>query len=79
MPTTEKLRSDLIDKILSINDKEILAAIDKLLESAITSDNKVKISKEQRIVIEASFKDIKKNRLIDDEQLNKEEDEWLAK
>lgn len=79
MRTTEKLRNNLIDKILSIKDKEILSAIDKLLESTVKSDAVVQLSDEQKILIEAGLKDIKAKRLIDDEQLNKEEDEWLAK
>ncbi len=79
MTATEKIRNSLIDKILSINDKEILSAVDKLLESTIKSEEVVRISEEQRLMIEASFKDIKKNKLITDEQLNKEEDEWLGK
>ncbi len=79
MSATEKLRNNLIDKILSINDKEILSAVDKLLESTIKSEDKIKLSKEQRLIIEAGMRDIKKGKLIDDAQLNKDEDEWLAK
>lgn len=79
MSATEKLRTNLIDKILSINDKEILSAVDKLLESTIRNEGSVKLSEEQKIIIKAGMKDIKHNRLIDDAQLNKEEDEWLAK
>lgn len=79
MPTTEKIRTNLIDKILSINDKEILSAVDKLLESTIKSEDKVNLTMEQRVLIEAGMKDVKKGRLIEDGRLNKEEDEWLAK
>lgn len=79
MSATEKLRTNLIDKILSINDKEILSAVDKLLESTLRNEDVVKLTEEQKIIIKASMKDIKHHRLIDDAQLNQAEDEWLAK
>lgn len=79
MRTTESLRNNLIEKILSIKDKEVLSAIDKLLESSMRSDEAVELTEEQKILIRAGLKDIKAKRLISDEQLNKEEDEWLAK
>ncbi len=77
MASTEQIRNNLIDKLISINNKDILSAVDRLLEVSVKEEDVYKVSKVQRIALQASEMDIANERLISDEDLNNEEDEWL--
>jgi hypothetical protein len=79
MASTEQIRNNLIDKLLSINNRDIIVSLDKLLESTITEKNIYKVSKQQKLVLAASETDIKNGDLILDEEVNREEDLWLNK
>ncbi|NOY96586.1 MAG: hypothetical protein GXO81_09470 [Chlorobi bacterium] len=79
MATTDQIRNNLIDKILSIGNKDILSALDRLLETTIREKDVYKVSKQQRLILQASMIDIENDGLISDEDLNKEEDLWLNK
>lgn len=75
MATVDKIRNKLIDKIISIRDKEILEAIDKLVSSS--ASDIVELTKEQKEMLQMSEDDIEKGQLISQEQMNKRNEEWL--
>jgi hypothetical protein len=75
MDSIEKIRNSLIDKIGQIEDKELLKAIDKLVEVSIPKA--YDLSPEQVKALEASEEDIKYGRLKSDEDVNNDEDQWL--
>ncbi len=75
MTTVDKIRNSLIDKIISIKDKEILEAIDKLV-SLSTSDI-VELTNEQKKMLQMSEDDIEKGQLIAQDEMNKRNLEWL--
>ena len=75
MTTVDKIRNSLIDKIISIKDKEILEAIDKLF-SLSTSDI-VELTNEQKEMLQMSEDDIEKGQLIAQDEMNKRNLEWL--
>jgi hypothetical protein len=77
MASTEQIRNNLIDKLNSINNKDILSAVDRLLEVSVKEEDVYKVSVDQRKALQASETDIANGRLISDEDLNNEEDEWL--
>lgn len=77
MASTEQIRNNLIDKLISIKNKELLSAVDRLLEVSVKEEDVYKVSEEQGKVLRASESDIASSRLISDEDLNNEEDEWL--
>ncbi|NEW83221.1 MAG: hypothetical protein GZ094_12750 [Mariniphaga sp.] len=79
MASTEQIRNNLIDKLLSINNRDIIVSLDKLLESTIREKDIYKVSKQQNLILAASETDIKNGDLISDEEVNREEDLWLNK
>ena len=77
MASTEQIRNNLIDKLITIKNKDILSAVDRLLEVSVKEEDVYKVSEVQRKALQASEMDIANGRLISDEELNNEEDEWL--
>jgi hypothetical protein len=77
MASTEQIRNNLIDKLISIKNKDILSAVNRLLEVSVKEEDVYKVSEDQRKALQASEMDIVNGRLISNEDLNNEEDEWL--
>jgi hypothetical protein len=77
MATVDKIRSQLIDKILAIKNKDFLEALDKLIASNSSSSDLVELTAEQKEMLEMSDKDIESGRLISQEAMNKRNIEWL--
>lgn len=77
MATADQIRNNLIDRLSTINNVELLNAIAQLLEASSTKNDVVKLLPAQKELLQLSEEDIKYGRLISDEDLNKEEDEWL--
>ncbi|HSJ66903.1 MAG TPA: hypothetical protein VK921_04485 [Anditalea sp.] len=75
--SAEQIRNNIIEKLYCIDNKELLFAMDKLLDASINQDKPYKVTSEQKEALEASDQDIIYGRLISDEDLNAEEDEWL--
>ncbi len=77
MATVDKIRNELIDKILSIQNKDFLEALDKLVSSTVSKDQPVILSEEQKMMLEMSEEDIKNGRLVSQEEMVKRNLEWL--
>ena len=77
MTTVDKIRTGLIDKILSINNKDFLEALDKLISSSKSESEIVELTNEQKVMLEMSEKDIKMGKLISQDAMNKRNLEWL--
>jgi hypothetical protein len=77
MATVDKIRNELIDKILSIQNKDFLEALDKLVSSTVSKDQPVLLSEEQKMMLEMSEEDIKNGRLVSQEEMVKRNLEWL--
>jgi len=77
MTTVDKIRSGLINKIMSIKNKDFLVALDKLISSSSAENEVVKLTAEQREMLEMSEADIKNGRLISQEAMDKRNLEWL--
>jgi hypothetical protein len=77
MTTVDKIRTGLIDKILSINDKDFLEALDNLISSSKSESEIVELSNEQKIMLEMSEDDIKRGKLISQDAMDKRNVEWL--
>ncbi|MGB0883535.1 MAG: hypothetical protein ACPGTG_02335 [Flavobacteriales bacterium] len=77
MATVDKIRTGLIDKILSINNKDFLEALDKLISSSKSESEIVELTNEQKVMLEMSEKDIKMGKLISQDAMNKRNLEWL--
>lgn len=77
MATVNKIRSGLIDKILTIRNKEFLLALDNLISSSATDSDMVKLTAEQKQMLEMSEADIQNGHLISQEAMDKRNLEWL--
>ena len=73
----DKIRTELIDKIRSIRNKEFLQALDTLVSSNSSDNDRVELTTEQKEMLEMSKDDIKNGRLISQEVMNKRNMEWL--
>ncbi|WP_233530563.1 hypothetical protein, partial [Gelidibacter salicanalis] len=77
MATVDKIRNGLIDKILSIRNKDFLVALDKLISSSESESDIVELTDEQKLMLEMSEKDIQNGKLISQDAMNKRNLEWL--
>ncbi|MGA9240164.1 hypothetical protein [Robiginitalea sp.] len=77
MATVDKIRNALIDKILTIRNKDFLIALDKLISTSSTEEQSIELSSEQKEMLEMSEEDIKSGRLISQEAMDKRNLEWL--
>jgi hypothetical protein len=77
MATIEKIRNGLIDKINAIKDEEFLKELDKLISSSASASELVKLTAEQKKMLQMSEEDIKNGRLISQEKMDLRNLEWL--
>lgn len=77
MATVDNIRNGLIDKILSIKNREFLEALDKLITSSTSESEIIELIDEQKIMLEMSEQDIKNGKLISQEAMEKRNLEWL--
>ena len=77
MATTDNLRNSIIDKLLTISNKDYLAAIYSLLEKSSVDKDVVKLTEEQTLMLQMSDEDIKKGRVISQKQLDQDDLQWL--
>lgn len=78
MSTTE-LKLEIINKITSITDTEILSEIYRLVNLESNIDTSYKLSEEEKKAIELGLKDVKEGRLYSNEQADNLIQEWLKK
>ena len=77
MATVEKIRSGLIDKILTIKNKDFLVALDKLISSSKAETDVVELTVEQKEMLQMSEEDIENGRLVSQEAMDNQNLEWL--
>ena len=77
MASADSIRNSIIDRLLTISNKEYLAALFKLVESSSIGNEKLTLTKEQIIMLQISEQDIIEGRLISQEKIDKEDVEWL--
>ncbi|MDO6436512.1 hypothetical protein Q4534_03790 [Cyclobacterium sp. 1_MG-2023] len=77
MATVDKIRSGLIDKIMTIENKDFLLVLDNLVSSNATDVEVLELTEEQKDMLKLSEEDIKNGRLISQEAMDKRNLEWL--
>lgn len=78
MSTTDILRNNIIDKLLTINNRDYLSALYQLVNSSSVSPDSVKLTEEQILMLQLSDQDIQNGRLISQDQLDKDDLQWLS-
>jgi hypothetical protein len=77
MATVDTLRDNLIDKLLTISNKEYLSALNELVEKSTSNNELVQLTEVQISMLKLSDTDIVMGRLISQEQLDKDDLAWL--
>ncbi len=77
MSTTDILRNNIIDKLLTITNKDYLSALYQLVKTSSVDKDIVELSEEQILMLQLSDEDIKNGKLISQTQLDKDDLKWL--
>ncbi|MFN3800100.1 hypothetical protein [Belliella pelovolcani] len=77
MNSAEEIRNRIIDQLLTISNKEYLKAIFEIINSSKKEGEKIQLSDSQIAMLNMSEEDIKKNRLISQEDLDESDLKWL--
>lgn len=77
MTTIDHLRNSIIDKLLTINNKEYLEGLYKLVSNNQIDSDVVQLTEEQKVMLQLSEEDIEYSRLISQDDLDKQDLEWL--
>jgi hypothetical protein len=77
MKTTDIIRNNIIDKLLTITNKDYLSALYQLVKTSSVDKDTVKLTEEQVLMLQLSDKDIKSGKLISQSQLDKDDLQWL--
>ena len=77
MAQVDVIRNGIIDKLLAISDKDYLLVLLRLVDNSAVEDEKIKLTKEQKLMLEMSEADIKNGRIISQSDLDKNDLEWL--
>lgn len=76
---TQELKKQLIDKIQSTDDNNILEDVYRILEVGTLDIETVILSNSQKENIDKGLDDIENGRYLTDEEADKEINEWLKK
>lgn len=76
MTKIDQIRNSIIDKLLTINNSELLSALNKILES--NSEKPISLDESQIEMLKMSEEDILANRLISQSEIDKEDAKWLV-
>ena len=77
MAQVDVIRNGIIDKLLAISDKDYLLVLLRLVDNSAVEDEKIKLTKEQKLMLEMSEADIQNGRIISQSDLDKNDLEWL--
>ncbi len=77
MSTTDILRNNIIDKLLTITNKDYLSALYQLVKTSSADKDIVELSEEQILMLQLSDEDIKNGKLISQTNLDKDDLKWL--
>jgi hypothetical protein len=77
MNAADTIRNSIIDRLLAISNTEYLKALYKLVENSSFENDKIKLSETQKMMLLMSVNDIVNGKLIDNNQLEKDDLKWL--
>jgi hypothetical protein len=77
MAQVDIIRNGIIDKLLAISDKDYLMALLRMVDNSSIEGDKIKLTKEQKLMFEMSEADIQNVRILSQDELDKNDLEWL--
>ena len=78
MSTTDLIRNNIIDKLLTISNEEYLSALYQLVSSSSVGQDAIQLSEEQVIMLQLSDEDIVNGKFITQDQLDNDDLKWLS-
>ena len=76
---TKEMKKQLIDKIQSTDDANILEEVYRILEVSTQEVDMIVLSDDQKTKIDSGIKDIEEGRYLTHDEANREISEWLKK
>lgn len=77
MTGADNIRNNIIDKLLTISNSDYLLALYKLISTSTVNDDVIQLSEAQISMLNMSEDDIKNNRTVPQDELDKIDLEWL--
>jgi len=77
MTGADKIRNNIIDKLLTISNTEYLSALYHLVSTSSVDDGVIQLSESQILMLNMSDDDIQNDRIVSQEELDKMDLEWL--
>ncbi len=77
MTASDHIRNGIIEKLLTISNKDYLNAILQVVQNSSAGNDSVGLTEEQMIMLNLSEKDLKEGKLIPHSQLDKSDLKWL--
>lgn len=77
MTIEDRLRNSIIDKLLTISNKEYLSALYQLITTSKVGEDIIQLSDEQVTMLKMSDDDIANGRMVSQDELDKMDQEWL--
>ena len=75
MTNIDQIRNSIIDKLLAINNSELLSAFNKILETK--TEKPISLDESQIEMLKMSEEDILSGKLISQSEIDKEDAKWL--
>jgi hypothetical protein len=77
MKAADNIRNSIIDKLLTISNKDYLAALYQLINKSDVGNDEVSLSETQILMLNMSNDDIRNKRVISQAELDNRDIEWL--
>ncbi len=77
MQTVDHIRNDLIDRLMTITNKDFLIALNNLISVSETRTQVFSLTKEQELMLKMSEADINEGRTISHEDFKNKTNKWL--
>lgn len=79
MTDADNIRNSIIDKLLTISNKDYLSALYQLVSTSKVDEEIIKLSEAQIVMLNMSEDDIQNNRVLSQDELDKMDLEWLKR
>ncbi len=77
MTSTDHIRNEIIDNLLTISNKTYLTALNQIVKNSVVENQKVKLTEEQIVMLKLSDRDIFEGKIISQTDLDKADLKWL--
>lgn len=77
MTAADNVRNSIIDKLLTITDKDYVAALYQLIHKTKMNEDRIELSDEQLLMLNRSEEDIANGQFTAQDEFDKSDLEWL--